>query len=471
MARESASYTSAEAPLADGRWHQLAFVLNRRSGTATFYTDGNETGSVPIQTLNALSDPEIPLVLGADAARQNPFSGSVDEVMLWKRSLYPGEIAGLAGSQLKRVPLSEDPALLVNMRLDGDVLDASASGIHGSATPGGRFEPGVRGEALFLDNRIEPRQHVTLGEAPGLLFGESADFTVALWVQAEGDQSSAGTKSDPAFISNKDWSSGVGIGWILAARKNDSWQWNIGDGKATHRADYDSPAGTLSGGWHHLAVSHDRDGDAMLYLDAELVATVPIFDVGNIDSGLPTVLGTDGTFGARWPAWFSGALDEVKLWKRTLAPVEIRSLVDPPADDALENWRSKHFNASQLADPTVSDLNADPDGDGSPNLLEFALGTLPTDPSDRPTPVPDIVEGFFQITFLRRTDSDLVRYAPQIQIGFEFSNESWSSDASLVREVGSIAHGQSFETVTVRSLVPVQSEPCQFMRVLVSLQP
>jgi hypothetical protein len=41
------------------------------------------------------------------------------------------------------------------------------------------------------------------------------------------------------------------------------------------------------------------------------------------------------------------------------------------------DWALHQFNATQLADATVSSPGADPDGDGAPNLLEFAMGGQP----------------------------------------------------------------------------------------------
>jgi hypothetical protein len=43
----------------------------------------------------------------------------------------------------------------------------------------------------------------------------------------------------------------------------------------------------------------------------------------------------------------------------------------------LSNWTSKAFTAAELSNPEISGPSADPDKDGYPNVVEYALGLNP----------------------------------------------------------------------------------------------
>jgi hypothetical protein len=177
------------------------------------------------------------------------------------------------------------------------------------------------GGALQFDGEDD---YVVLGT---IEYGDatSADFSVALWVRTNG------WNDDAAMISNKDWNSGGNAGWVIAggAGNNGSWQWNYSDGSS--RADFDPPV-SLSpisdGEWHHLCATHDRDALALFYYDGMLIGEADISGAsGSLDPGLPTVLGTDGAEGAVWQYWFTGALDDVRIYSRALSYGEVVGLV------------------------------------------------------------------------------------------------------------------------------------------------
>ena len=112
---------------------------------------------------------------------------------------------------------------------------------------------------------------------------------------------------------------------IAGGNADGRWEWNIGDG--TNRADYDGPGNEINDGqWHHLVVSHDRDGVAACYYDGQQVATRDISSIGNIDAGLPTVVATDGAEASVWAAWFTGKIDDLLIWRRVVTAPEVQTL-------------------------------------------------------------------------------------------------------------------------------------------------
>jgi hypothetical protein len=67
----------------------------------------------------------------------------------------------------------------------------------------------------------------------------------------------------------------------------------------------------------------------------------------------------------------SGATPVASEWMTVELPVL-------PADQAPQRPAKRWFSQQQLQDPAVSGDQADPDDDGLPNLLEYALGSNPT---------------------------------------------------------------------------------------------
>ncbi|MFN7138733.1 MAG: DUF5722 domain-containing protein, partial [Limisphaerales bacterium] len=63
----------------------------------------------------------------------------------------------------------------------------------------------------------------------------------------------------------------------------------------------------------------------------------------------------------------------------------------------FEGWRRQHFNPTELQDIAISGPEADPDGDGFVNALEYAMNLDPRTPNDRTLLQPQLMEESGQI--------------------------------------------------------------------------
>ena len=129
----------------------------------------------------------------------------------------------------------------------------------------------------------------------------------------------------------------------------------------------------------------------------------------------------------------------------------------PGTDDRpnLASWQTTNFGG-----PT--DLGADPDHDGLPNLVEFALGLNPNasdDPTRRPAislttydsgsgPRPAIILTFRRQTLLETLAWDLEASA---------NLETWSTAPGTIETLSTVPYGDGTEIVTYRSVIPVGS--------------
>ena len=120
----------------------------------------------------------------------------------------------------------------------------------------------------------------------------------------------------------------------------------------------------------------------------------------------------------------------------------------------LQNWRQSHFGTTANSGDSADD--ADPDGDGLPNLVEYALDTDPRNFSggDPHGPVSATGSGYLTLTFLRaRPDATYI-----VQASSDL--DSWSNVAVNPGTVG--------QTATVTDTEPLSSTPRRFIRLKIS---
>lgn len=121
-ARSDFDPVSDNSTVQDGTWRHL-IITHDRAGLATFYVDGVNVGTASIATgLGNSILPSVPgiLALGTDITLNyengngSTANGDFDEVAMWNRALFPGEVArihtaGRAGQSILNVPEPTTP--------------------------------------------------------------------------------------------------------------------------------------------------------------------------------------------------------------------------------------------------------------------------------------------------------------------------------------------------------------------------
>lgn len=140
---------------------------------------------------------------------------------------------------------------------------------------------------------------------------------------------------------------------------------------------------------------------------------------------------------------------------------------------AYATWLVLHFTPAEQGESLISGDLADPDGDGLPNLAEYALGREPrvSDASAAWTSAIQNISGsdYLTLTFRRLVNAPDLAY--EVQSTSDLTNlASWTADPVLVGSP--VANGDGTETVTYRDSVEASSAaPRRFLRVQITRTP
>jgi hypothetical protein len=147
----------------------------------------------------------------------------------------------------------------------------------------------------------------------------------------------------------------------------------------------------------------------------------------------------------------------VETWQIPSGPV--------PAT-GYEAWKLTLFSSAQAADPLVSGLDADPDGDGANNLVEYAFNGNPLIPGVAGKPqTENLTEGgqeYLAIRYQRRKGDSL---STTVESTADLSAVTWLGMGVQVGVPTPV--GMDYEEVVYRAPVSKADAPKQFMRVRV----
>lgn len=147
--------------------------------------------------------------------------------------------------------------------------------------------------------------------------------------------------------------------------------------------------------------------------------------------------------------------------------VETAQIPTQTPANGYDTWKLALFSSTQTANPLVSGLDADPDGDGASNLLEYAFNGNPLIPGVAGKPqIENLTDGgqeYLAIRYQRRKGDNTL--STTVESTADLSAITWSG---LGVSMGTgTAVGADYEEVVYRAPVSKAIAPKQFMRVRV----
>lgn len=161
-------------------------------------------------------------------------------------------------------------------------------------------------------------------------------------------------------------------------------------------------------------------------------------------------------------------------------PVEVLAVGSEPWDVDIDprcanyaEWVTRCFRRDASAEQT--NVDADPDGDGIPNAVEYAFDLSPLHADIAGVPRGFIAAGplsngdYHAVEYRRRVGATDLTY--DVQASTNLVNWTSSATNSVTLEIASTPLGDGVESATARTVYTVSGYPAHFMRVRITLAP
>jgi hypothetical protein len=175
----------------------------------------------------------------------------------------------------------------------------------------------------------------------------------------------------------------------------------------------------------------------------------------------PWPLSADGSGNSLERSGPGGYGGEPLSWEASDSVGGTPGLVGPVPTD----WRSQFFTAAELANPNISGIFADADGDKLVNALEYLLGSDLRDGASRNPPEARVVElggqDFVEFSFILR--DGVTEFVAEIQESSDLQN--WSDASGSLTLVNTTPNGDGTSTLTYRGNSPIDPAVDLYFRV------
>ena len=233
----------------------------------------------------------------------------MDDVRFYEGDYVPSEPAGPSLGLVGHWKFDEDGGAIA--------FDETGNGLDG-AINGAQVTEGRLGGALLFD---EIDDHVSVPD-----FDYGTDYTVAFWLKSSGNE---GTGWQYMF-SHAGWNAPNSLNIYFGENNAGGYEGTIrtllrdADDADAHTATLDINADLVDGNWHHYALTVASGIGTNVYIDGALMASEQSRGGDAFDPATDLFLGARSDLNSE--RLFGGALDDVRIYDRSLTEIEVAGL-------------------------------------------------------------------------------------------------------------------------------------------------
>lgn len=147
-----------------------------------------------------------------------------------------------------------------------------------------------------------------------------------------------------------------------------------------------------------------------------------------------------------------------------------------PTLSGFASWQLSEFNAAERANPAISGATANPDADDRANVFEYLAGTLPKSPDAAPFVAVTTARlgnaNYPVVTYTRRKGITDVEERVEISRDLKVWNHNGDGTGVTYTTLFNLVDGPGdSETVSIRSLAPIDPDQPQFLRLAAEVAP
>jgi hypothetical protein len=228
------------------------------------------------------------------------------------------------------------------------------------------------------------------------------------------------------------------------------------------------------------SLSQARPGGLSLSANGGTAGSGILWGIYNLANGTLVAYDAGNVAHELWDSQQNATRDSLGNYVKFASPTIANGKVYVPTANALvvygllaspyQMWQQNNFTAGELADPTISGDNADPDGDGMPNLMEYAFNLNPKAADLGCVPQSSIQD--FSGTQYQVITYNQVLYATDISYTVQVSSDlvNWDSGPGFTMPVlPPTDNGDGTQTWVVRDALPYDgSSAARFIRVKIT---